>query len=68
LTRVGRPRRAGIEDYDLSGEATGFNGGIFWDPVSQVTVGAGATYVDFDDDAGDFDSLQVWFGTFLRFP
>jgi hypothetical protein len=59
---------AGIEDYDLSGEATGFNGGIFWDPVSQVTVGAGATYVEFDDDAGDFDSLQVWFGTFLRFP
>jgi hypothetical protein len=60
---------AGIEDYDVRGEATGFNGGIFWDPVSQVTVGAGATYVEFSfDDAEDIDSLQVWFGTFLRFP
>ena len=60
---------AGIEDYDLGGEATAFNGGIFWDPVSQVTVGAGATYVDHSfDDADDGNSLQVWFGTFLRFP
>jgi hypothetical protein len=69
---------AGIEDYDEAGEAIGFNGGIFWDPVSQVTIGLGATYVEFDDfvnapgsTAGieeDGDSLQVWFGTFLRFP
>jgi hypothetical protein len=60
---------AGIEDYDLGGEATAFNGGIYWDPVSQVTVGAGATYVDFSaDDAEDTDSLQVFFGTWLRFP
>jgi len=30
-------------------EATGFAGGIFWDPVAQVTVGAGATYVELDE-------------------
>jgi hypothetical protein len=60
---------AGIEDYDLGGEATAVNGGIFWDPVSQVTVGLGATWVDFSfDDAEDDDQIQVWFGTFLRFP
>ncbi|WP_162918507.1 hypothetical protein [Taklimakanibacter deserti] len=68
----------GYEDYDVGGEALGFNGGIFWDPVSQVTLGFGATYVEFNDfvnapgsTAGiedDGDSLQVWFGTFLRFP
>jgi hypothetical protein len=60
---------AGIEDYDLGGEATAFNGGIFWDPVSQVTVGAGATYVDYSfDDDEDTNDLQVFFGTWLRFP
>jgi hypothetical protein len=60
---------AGIEDYDLGGEATGVNGGIFWDPVSQVTIGFGATYLEFDNDnADDDEQLQVWFGTFLRFP
>jgi hypothetical protein len=66
---------AGIEDYDEAGEAIGFNGGIFWDPVSQVTLALGATYVEFDDYQSpantieeDGNSLQVWFGTFLRFP
>jgi hypothetical protein len=60
---------AGIEDYDLGGEATAFNGGIFWDPVSQVTVGAGATYLDYSyDDDEDTSDLQVFFGTWLRFP
>jgi hypothetical protein len=67
---------AGYEDYDFSGEALGFNGGVFWDPVSQVTLGVGATYLDYDDAveidddslvAVD-DSLQVYFGTWLRFP
>jgi hypothetical protein len=58
----------GIEDYDLAGEALGFGGGVYWDPVSQVTLGAGATYIDYDDDAGDFNSLEVFFGTWLRFP
>jgi len=67
---------AGYEDYDVGGQATAFNGGIFWDPVSQVTLGFGATYVEFEDfvNSGssgiedDGESLQVWFGTFLRFP
>ncbi len=59
---------AGIEDYDVSGEAVGFGGGVYWDPVSQVTLGAGATYVDFDNTAGNADSLEVFFGTWLRFP
>ncbi|MGE3872710.1 MAG: hypothetical protein AB7F74_07115 [Parvibaculaceae bacterium] len=65
----------GYEDYDEAGTALGVNGGIFWDPVSQVTLGLGATYVDFNDYFSsantiedDGDSLQVWFGTFLRFP
>ena len=66
----------GYEDYDEGGNALGFGGGVYWDPVSQVTVGAGATYVErrdlneFDGDDGDFklDSLEVFFGTWLRFP
>lgn len=57
----------GYEDYDDLGEALGFGGGIYWDPVSQATVGIGATYVDFDRDAGNDDSLEVFFGTWLRF-
>jgi hypothetical protein len=71
---------AGYEDYDFTGTAWGAGGGIYWDPVSQVTLGAGATYVerDFEDDAaaalidddGDLehDTLEVFFGTWLRFP
>jgi hypothetical protein len=58
---------AGYEDYDDLGTALGFGGGIYWDPVSQATVGVGATYVDFDNDAGNNDTLQVFFGTWLRF-
>jgi len=66
----------GYEDYDEAGTALGFGGGIYWDPVSQVTVGAGATYVDFGsdavtsggDDTDNDDSLEVFFGTWLRFP
>ena len=75
----------GYEDYDEGGTALGFGGGVYWDPVSQVTLGFGATYVerdididekfdsvvfpDFPDD-GDFDhdTLEVFFGTWLRFP
>ncbi|WP_119388911.1 hypothetical protein [Taklimakanibacter lacteus] len=78
---------AGYEDYDVSGTALGFGGGIYWDPVSQVTLGIGATYIDRDDTQGfgiapiseteehveivdedDNDSLQIFFGTWLRFP
>jgi len=68
----------GYEDYDEAGTALGFGGGIYWDPVSQVTLGAGATYVErdrddaeifFDDDGDiDDDTLEVFFGTWLRFP
>lgn len=65
---------AGYEDYDVAGEALGFGGGVYWDPVSQVTLGVGATYIDFkdaatsDDDIGNENSLEVFFGTWLRFP
>ena len=73
----------GYEDYDNSGTALGFGGGVYWDPVSQVTLGIGATYIDYDDrqdvgtdgagnlafvDDSNEDSLQVFFGTWLRFP
>jgi hypothetical protein len=66
----------GYEDYDEGGNALGFGGGVYWDPVSQVTVGAGATYVErkdlneFAGDSGKFelDTLEVFFGTWLRFP
>ena len=62
----------GYEDYDLGGQALGINGGFFWDPVSQVTVGLGATWVDYGneavDDFEDYDQLQVYLGTWLRFP
>jgi hypothetical protein len=61
----------GYEDYDNAGTALGVGGGVYWDPVSQVTLGAGATYVDFNGDAEDLgngDSLEVFFGTWLRFP
>ncbi|QIG46743.1 porin [Nordella sp. HKS 07] len=72
----------GYEDYDNAGNALGFGGGVYWDPVSQVTLGIGATYIDYgnlgeldivDDeiqvvDKDDADSLEVFFGTWLRFP
>ncbi|QIG47226.1 porin [Nordella sp. HKS 07] len=68
----------GYEDYDHSGTALGFGGGVYWDPVSQVTLGVGATYIDYKDalvaDGNEIDvvdsedSLQVFFGTWLRFP
>jgi len=68
----------GYEDYDHSGTALGFGGGVYWDPVSQVTLGVGATYIDYRDalvaDGNEIDvvdsedSLQVFFGTWLRFP
>ena len=64
----------GYEDYDIAGSALGFGGGVYWDPVSQVTLGVGATYIDFkdaeteDDVIGDDSSLEVFFGTWLRFP
>ena len=81
----------GYEDYDDAGNALGFGGGIYWDPVSQLTLGIGATYVEFNDvhefsvaddrppalpivpmvtltDVDDADSLQIFFGTWFRFP
>lgn len=65
---------AGIEDYDVAGEAMGFGGGVYWDPVSQLTLGAGAAYVDYKDAVtadhviGNDDSLEIFFATWLRFP
>ncbi len=84
----------GYEDYDNAGTALGFGGGVYWDPVSQVTLGVGATYIDRKDtaeigtvsvdpdgplpgtpvnvsrivDDEDEDSLEIFFGTWLRFP
>jgi hypothetical protein len=65
----------GYEDYDIAGKALGYGGAVYWDPVSRLTLGLGATYVDFDDafidddgvtPVGD-DSLEIFFGTWLRF-
>jgi len=58
------------------------NGGLYWDPVSQVTVGLQANWVSTDretrlDDGHDGhrasvsdnnDDISVRFGTWLRFP
>lgn len=56
------------------------NAGIYWDPVSQATVGLQANWVSSDRDAdvgsgrdrrhfsSSDDSIQVRFGTWLRFP
>jgi len=73
----------GFEDINGDNFRDGFDqdvwtvtGGLYWDPVSQVTVGLQANYQDFGKDNGDliedagFDD-QVWqvrFGTWLRFP
>jgi hypothetical protein len=55
-------------------------GGLYWDPVSQVTIGVQANWQQFDfkangekapeDDPGpkNFDRVQARFGTWLRFP
>jgi hypothetical protein len=69
------------EDDFLDANALGFGGGLYWDPVSQVTLGVGATYVETQFDLGSVfindvltdidiegDSLEIWFGTWLRFP
>ena len=39
----------GYEDYDHA-QAFAVGGGIYWDPVSQLTLGAGASYVERDVD------------------
>ncbi|QIG47818.1 hypothetical protein G5V57_08835 [Nordella sp. HKS 07] len=66
----------GYEDYDVAGKALGYGGGVYWDPVSQLTVGAGATYIDFNDAFTEDDdtvtpiednSLEIFLGTWLRF-
>jgi hypothetical protein len=70
----------GIEDYDHAGQVWGVNGGLYWDPVSQVTVGIGATWLDQSnihvvnaeddtfDKVDDNDTFKAFFGTWLRFP
>jgi len=49
------------------------NGGIYWDPVSQLTLGLQADYTNVEFDVGggfddlDADSFAVRFGTWFRF-
>jgi hypothetical protein len=66
----------GYEDYDDDparggndgAEDFGVAGGIYWDPVSQATVGVGATWHETDPDVGgSAEQLEVFFGTWLRF-
>ncbi|QIG50452.1 hypothetical protein G5V57_23620 [Nordella sp. HKS 07] len=61
----------GIEDYQDAGEALGVGGGLYWTPVTLVSLGVGATYIDFTDAfVGDEptsdNSLQVFFGVWWR--
>jgi hypothetical protein len=60
----------GHEDY--ADEADVIAGGIYWDPVSQVTIGLNAGWRSIDADVpngqpGDTDEFDVAFGTWLRF-
>jgi hypothetical protein len=60
----------GHEDY--ADEADGIAGGIYWDPVSQVTLGLNAGWLDINSDLpngvpADSESFAVAFGTWLRF-
>jgi hypothetical protein len=64
----------GIEDYEEAGEALGIGGGIYWSPVPIVTLGAGATYIDFNDafasdepdERTDDNSLQVFLAFWVK--
>jgi hypothetical protein len=57
---------AGVAAADEDG--FGILGGLYWDPVSQVTVGVFAEYDDIDvDGAGNDEHLTALFGTWLRF-
>ena len=45
--------------------------GIFWDPVSEVTVGLQGAWQDFQfnaDEKSDNTQFSARFGTWLRFP
>jgi hypothetical protein len=60
----------GHEDY--ADEADVIAGGIYWDPVSQVTIGLNAGWRDINSDnpnnvPSDREDFQVAFGTWLRF-
>lgn len=60
----------GHEDY--ADEADAIAGGIYWDPVSQVTLGLSAGWLAIDADIPnhepyDSESFAVAFGTWLRF-
>jgi hypothetical protein len=70
---------AGYEEYEpdhnsFTRSAFGAGGGVYWDPVSQVTLGAGATYVQNEFDAHDNpfnsteDTIEIFAGAWLRFP
>jgi hypothetical protein len=63
----------GYEDYQEAGEALGFGGGIYWSPIPILTLGIGATYVDFNDaifsegeEPTDDNSLQAFFGFWMK--
>jgi hypothetical protein len=44
-------------------------GSLFWDPVDQLTLGAGVgfTHKDSDDEDGEYDSINAGFGAWFRF-
>ena len=53
------------------GGALGIGGGIYWSPMSLITLCVGATYIDFNDafvsdEPTDDDSLQVFLGFWLK--
>lgn len=61
----------GIEDYEDAGEALGASAGLYWTPVTPLSLGVGATYVDFNDafvgdEPTDDNSLQVFVGAWWR--
>jgi hypothetical protein len=63
---------AGWADYNASGtandtEVTAVMGGIYYTPVSQLTMGAQASLVNREDDWDDVDIMQAAFVTYFRF-
>lgn len=61
----------GYEDYEEAGEALGVGGGLYWSPITILTLGVGATYVDFtdafvNDEPTSDNSLQVFFGVWMK--
>src|SRR5262249_29983718 len=59
------------QDDDTNEGVNTVNVGVYWDPVSQVTVGLQGDWQNFKDQPGtqddNFDEWNVRFGTWLRF-